>query len=191
LAALRDDRKATHWVAAPATHLYSGPDIKEREHAALSQGARLTIAKEHSRFFETDDGLFVPRRHLRTIGDWLDDPAAVAEGYLGTPYLWGGNSRTGIDCSGLVQASLLACGIPCPGDSDLQLAALSRELPPGSACQRSDLLFWPGHVAMAVDGQRMIHANAFNMAVTYEDIAAATARIAAQGEGSVLAVKRL
>lgn len=191
LTTLGDDRMATHWVAAPATHLYAGPDIKERDHAALSQGARLTIAAEHARFFETDGGMFVPRRHLRPVGDWLDDPALVAESYLGTPYLWGGNSRTGIDCSGLVQGALLACGLPCPGDSDLQLAQLGRELPPGSACRRGDLLFWQGHVAMAVDARRMIHANAFNMAVTYEDIDAATARIVAQGEGPVLAVKRL
>ena len=190
LTTLGEDRAATHWVAVPATHLYAGPDIKERDYAMLSQGARLTVATEHAWFFETDTGAFVPRRHLRAVGDWLNDPASVAESYLGTPYLWGGNSRSGIDCSGLVQAALLACGIPCPGDSDLQMARLGRKLSAGSACQRGDLLFWKGHVAMAVDARRMIHANAFSMAVTHEDIAQATARTAAQGDGPVLAVKR-
>ncbi|MEZ5777491.1 MAG: NlpC/P60 family protein [Paracoccaceae bacterium] len=188
--ALGADRQATHWVSAPATHLYREPSLKKPDAAALSFGARLTIAAEHPRFLETADGYFVPRPHLRTIGDWATDPAAVAESFLGTPYLWGGNSRAGIDCSGLVQAALTACGRACPGDSDMQETEVGERLAANSGWQRGDLFFWKGHVAMAVSPDRLIHANGFHMAVGYEMIADAIARIAAQGEGPVTSVRR-
>lgn len=189
-AALGPDREATHWVAAPATHLYPEPSLKVPEVCALSLGVRLTVTAEGPRFAETAEGWFVPRVHLRALDDRPGDPAAVAEAFLGTPYLWGGNSRAGIDCSGLVQAALLACGIACPGDSDLQFAALGAPATAGD-WRRGDLFFWKGHVAMAVDGQRLIHANGFQAAVGHEPIADALARIEAQGEGPFLGVRRL
>lgn len=188
--ALADDRAATHWVAAPATHLYRAPDLKTPEVALLTMGARLSVVAEHPRFLETAEGLFVPQPHLRPLGDWLADPAAVAESLLGTPYLWGGNSRSGIDCSGLVQAALLACGIPCPGDSDMQERGVGTALPEGESIRRGDLLFWSGHVAMAVSPGRLIHANGFHMAVGYEETRKAIARIERQGEGPVTAIRR-
>lgn len=190
-AALDAPRTATHWVCAPATHLYPEPDMKSREVAALSLGARLTVVAEHARFYETDDGVFVPRPHLQGIGEWVEDPAFVAESLTGTPYLWGGNSHAGIDCSGLVQAALNAAGIGCPGDSDMQEAALGMPLAPGAGWRRGDLFFWKGHVAMAVSATRLIHANAHRMAVTYEEISDAITRIEAQGEGPVTSVRRL
>lgn len=181
---------ATHRVTAPASHLYPAPDMKRHEIAALSFGARLAIVADHGRFLETAQGAFVPRPHVGRIDDALPDPAAVAAMFLGTPYLWGGNSRAGIDCSGLVQAALLACGIACPGDSDLQ-QGLGGALAGRGDLGRGDLIFWKGHVAMALDGRDLIHANAFRMAVTVEDIDAAIARIAAQGEGSPLGFRRV
>ena len=189
-AVLAKDRAATHWVAAPATHLYRAPDLKTPEAALLTMGARLSVVAEHPRFLETAEGLFAPRPHLRPVGEWLADPAAVAESLLGTPYLWGGNSRSGIDCSGLVQAALLACGIPCPGDSDMQERSVGEALPAGAPLRRGDLLFWKGHVAMAVSPGRLIHANGFHMAVGHEETRDAIARIESQGEGSVTAIRR-
>lgn len=189
--ALGPDQAVTHWVSVPATHLYATPSIKLREIVGLTLGAQVCIVAEQDRFAETADGLFLPRVHLLPIGQRMDDPASVAEGFLGTPYLWGGNARSGIDCSGLVQAAFLACGLPCPGDSDQQWTALGQPLPEGAALRRGDLLFWKGHVAMALDGEVMIHANAFRMAVTREGILEAKARIRAQ-EGDVwLGTKRL
>jgi hypothetical protein len=187
--ALGDAIKVTHWLRAPASHLYPAPNMKLHENAPLSFGAKVAIVAEHERFFETDRGEFVPRPHLCPVGTRLADPASVAEMFLGTPYLWGGNSRAGLDCSGLVQAALLACGIACPGDSDLQ-QGIGSALSGQAELRRGDLVFWKGHVAMALDVDRLIHANAFRMAVTVEGADAALTRIAANGDGTPTAFRR-
>lgn len=180
---------ATHFISAPASHLYTAPDIRAPEVAALSFGARLTITGRTDTFARTDTGRFVPHTHLRALDRPFDDPAAVAALFLGTPYLWGGNSRSGIDCSGLVQAASLACAIACPPDSDLQ-AKWGLEVADDAPLRRGDLIFWRGHVAMITDPATLIHANAHHMAVTQEPIANAIARILAQGGGPVTARRR-
>jgi cell wall-associated NlpC family hydrolase len=189
-AALGNAVGATHWVCAPASHLYPAADMKCHEIAALSFGARIAVAAEDERFFEAVGRQFVPRAHLAPIGQWMQDPATVAEMFLGVPYLWGGNAHSGIDCSGLVQAALLACGIACPGDSDMQ-QGLGVAVPDRSELRRGDLIFWKGHVAMALDSDRIIHANAFRMAVSIERTDAAIARIAAQGDGPPTGLRRV
>ncbi len=181
---------ATHWVAAPATHLYPAPDMKQRELATLTLGAHLTVTGSEGRFLRTDAGHFVPATHLREIGDWRDDPVAVAESLLGTPYLWGGNGWSGIDCSGLVQIAHLACGLPCPADSDMQAAGFGNPLPDDALLQRGDLLFWRGHVALLTGPDRIVHANAHHMAVVHEGLEEAIARIRAAGGGEVTGRRR-
>jgi cell wall-associated NlpC family hydrolase len=165
----------THRVAAPATHAYTEPDIKSPDRLSLSFGSRISATGESDDFVVTPQG-HIPKRHLRPAGSVETDPAAIALLFLGTPYLWGGNSRRGIDCSGLVQAALLACGVPCPGDSDLQQAAFPAA---SGSVQRGDLLFWKGHVAMALDDTRLVHANAHHMMTVIEDADATRARIGA------------
>jgi cell wall-associated NlpC family hydrolase len=177
--ALRDHVQATHAVSAPASHLYPTPNLKRTEAMRLSFGARLRIVSASGEFFETDQGLFVPKPHIRPANRPFADPATAAQLLFGVPYLWGGNSVWGIDCSGLVQAALIAAGFPCPGDSDLQAAGAGQPLDPRATMARGDLVFWPGHVAMAVDGDTLIHANAHHMSVAYEPLAAAVARIGA------------
>lgn len=177
----------THFVQSLATHIYPAPDFKTREVALLNFGAQVAVEFEHRKFWETSLG-FIPKSHLRQIDMPLSDPATVASLHFGVPYLWGGNSTIGIDCSGLVQASLLACNIDCPGDSDMQLS-LGTDAP--DFAKRGDLVFWKGHVAMMVDDETLIHANAHHMAVKYEPLQNARLRIAAQGDGEIIAIRRL
>jgi hypothetical protein len=168
----------THRVGVPATHLYPQPDLKCHEDVWLSFGSRVRVVSASGGFFETHTGQFVPKPHLRPLNAPFADAVTVAQMHFGVPYLWGGNSSAGIDCSGLVQTAMIAAGFECAGDSDLQERQLGRRLPDGSASVRGDLWFWPGHVAIMVDEHTLIHANAHQMAVGYEDLDEATARIA-------------
>ena len=169
----------THRVAAPATHLYSAPDIKSEATATLSLNATVRIIDASGDFLRRHDGAWLPKQHLLPIDQPETDPVAVAESLIGTPYLWGGNSRAGLDCSALVQLALQACNHPCPADSDLQERALLPHLPADTAAQRGDLLFWPGHVAWVSAPDMIVHANAYTMSVAYEPLSAALARIGA------------
>lgn len=180
----------THVVSTMATHAYVAPDMKSPDLQHLSLGARLSVSGAQGRFLETDLG-FVPTSHLRAINTAEDDPVTVAARLLGVPYLWGGNSALGIDCSGLVQLSLALCGIPAPGDSDMQFRDLGTTLPEGTPPERGDLMFWKGHVGWVADPDTLLHANAHHMRVTYEPLQAAIARIAAQGDGPVTRHARL
>lgn len=191
-AALIADQPASHWVSAPATHLYATPDIKQPEAVGVSLGARLgVVAEVDQRFVQTDLGLFALNAHLSPLGQWAGDPVAVALLFLGTPYLWGGNSRHGLDCSGLVQAAHLACGIACPGDSDQQQAALGVALPEHEPLRRGDLLFWADHVALCISETDLLHAVGFHMQVLVEPIATVVARNLALGAGPVTGRRRL
>jgi len=189
-AALGDLAEPSHRVSARATHLYPVPDFKARETATLSLGSLLAVTATEGRFAETPQG-FVPAAHLAPLDAPAADPVAVSETLLGTPYLWGGNSAFGIDCSGLVQMACLACAISCPGDSDEQAERLGAALAPGTPPRRGDLLFWAGHVAWVAGPDLLIHANARDMAVAYEPLRAAVARIEAQGDGPVTLHKRI
>lgn len=181
---------ATHWVSAPATHAYTRADFKSAERLSLSLGSQLVVTGQTERFWETDQG-FVPIAHLRALSDYASDPVEVAEWLLGTPYLWGGNSRFGIDCSGLVQVVCHLCGLPCPADSGPQERDLGQALPEGTSFRRGDLLFWKGHVAWVLDERRLLHANAYTMSVAVEDLTQAVERIESQGDGPVTSHKRL
>ena len=180
----------TDKVAVLRTLAFSGPSIKLPPVEALSLGVTVAIAKRESDFAVTAGGLYLPARHLAPLAGMEKDFVAVAEKFVGVPYLWGGKSSFGIDCSGLVQVSLTASGIGCPRDSDMQENALGRRLPLDGNFQRGDLLFWPGHVAIARDAETMIHANGFHMATAVEPIREAIARIEKSGS-KLRTVKRI
>jgi cell wall-associated NlpC family hydrolase len=188
-AALSRGPTPTHWVCTPGTHLYPEPKVQAPEICALSLGAEVAITAHHGAWAETTQG-FLPSGHLLPLGQNLADPVTVAESLLHTPYLWGGNSRAGLDCSGLVQLAFAAAGITLPGDSDLQQAA-GQDIPADAALRRGDLVFWKGHVAIIVDDHRLIHANGHSMSVAYEDTKACIARILAQGGGPVTHRRRV
>ncbi len=178
----------SHWVCVPASHLYSEPRAQASRHLWISFGSRLRVLRQEGAWAETPHG-FIHAGHLSALGQWHDDPVEVAGLFLGTPYLWGGNSQGGIDCSGLVQMAWLACGRACPGDSDLQ-RSLGQALPEGAALQRGDLIFWKGHVAMMVDADLMIHATGHFMATVIEPAAGAIARIRDQTGLAPLMIRR-
>jgi len=178
----------SHFVSTAATHAYAAEDFKSVDLHHLPFGSRVAVLDERRKVFETNVG-FIPKKHLRALDRPFTDPASVAQLFFGVPYLWGGNSTRGIDCSGLVAAGLMACGIDCPADSDMQRASLGQ--PFEGNYRRGDLIFWQGHVGMMVDADTMIHANAHHMATVYEPIAQAILRIEAQGDGPVIARKRL
>jgi cell wall-associated NlpC family hydrolase len=181
----------THRVAALRTLVFPGPSIRLPPIEALPFGAALNIGRIDNRLATTPSGGFVPTVHLAPIGDNERDFVAVAERFVGAPYLWGGKTAFGLDCSGLVQIALSACGLPCPRDSDMQERALGSALDHKAASfklQRGDLIFWAGHVAIARDRDSLVHANAFHMAVVVEPVGEAIARI--RGAGSEIASVR-
>jgi len=182
----------THRVTAIRTFAFPGPSIKLPPVETLVMGSALTVARADGAFAVTREGWHLPRQHVAAIGHRETDFVAVAERFLGTPYLWGGKSSFGIDCSGLLQVSLNAAGIGCPRDSDMQQDGLGKLLDATEAkrLRRGDLLFWKGHVAIARDADSIVHANAHHMATVVEDMRGAIARIKAAGS-ELVAIKRI
>ncbi|MCH8685767.1 C40 family peptidase [Pedomonas mirosovicensis] len=183
----------THWVSAPQGLVFAAPSIKTALRLSVPLGARLALAEHDEKFFALMDGSgFIHRRHARPLDSWATDPVTVAEGLLGTPYLWGGRTRAGIDCSGLVQQALMACGIEAPRDSDQQ-QALGQPVPERdwSALRRGDIVFFPGHVGLMADESRLLHANAFWMSTVIEPLADVVERLKPDLEAPITCVRRL
>ena len=180
----------THWVSALRTYAFAEPSIKSPPVACLSMNALVRVEAVEDRFARLEGSGFVAARHLSPLGAWAADPAAVAQAYVGAPYLWGGRESVGLDCSGLVQQALYACGQAAPRDSDQQ-ARLGREVDRAAGLARGDLVLWRRHVGMMLDPYTLIHANAFHMAVATEPLAEAVARIEGSGGGAPTGYRRL
>jgi len=180
----------THWVRALRTYVFPQASIKTPPSFCLSTNALVTVETVEGRFAKLADGGWAPAGHLAALGEVERDPAAVALRYQGAPYLWGGRDSVGLDCSGLVQQSLYACGLFAPRDSDMQ-ATLGASIDHMNDLARNDLVFWRGHVGLMLDGETLIHANAYHMAVAVEPLAEAVWRIGAAGGGEPTALRRL
>jgi len=179
----------THRVSAIRTYAFAGPSIKTKASGPFSLNALVSVEAIEGRLARVAGAGWMALEHLSPIGDFARDPAAVAERYLGAPYLWGGRESLGLDCSGLVQQALFACGRACPRDADMQ-QALGRPIK-RQAFGRGDLVFWKGHVAIGLDPLRIVHANAHHMAVAIEPLDEAVERIKAAGSGEPTAFRRL
>jgi cell wall-associated NlpC family hydrolase len=178
------DHAPTHLVSVPRTFLYPGPDLRFPRREALSMGSAVTVTgtaeTRGTAYALLASGEAVVAGHLAPIGDRAADYVAVAERFENTPYLWGGVSGFGIDCSGLVQLAMRMAGRDVPRDSDMQADGLGTPLDPGedhSGLRRGDLVFWKGHVAIMTDTDTMIHANGHKMLVSREGLREAIARI--------------
>jgi cell wall-associated NlpC family hydrolase len=187
----------THKVTALRTLVFPAPIMKVPPLEALPFGAKLNVTRVADRWAVTSSGGYVPAAHLAPVGESERDFVAVAERFVGTPYLWGGKTMLGLDCSGLVQIALAAAGVTCPRDSDMQERALGAVVDHKVrtfALERGDLIFWKGHVAIARDRETLVHANAFHMTVVIEPAGEAMSRIRGKdGEtgGDITSVRRL
>ncbi len=159
----------THRVTAPLALAFSAPDIKSPLQVRLPMGVQVHADREDGSFLATAHG-WIHHQHLSPLDDYAADPVAVAERLTGTPYLWGGRAGDGLDCSGLVQLTLGMAGVAAPRDSDQQRDGLGTPVADIASLRRGDLVFVPGHVGMMVDERRIIHANAYWMAVTVEPL---------------------
>ncbi len=180
----------THWIAALRSFVFPGPNIKLPPLMALPLGARVVGREIRGDFLRIDEG-FLWARHLADATTTEPDFVAVAERFLGVPYLWGGKTVLGLDCSGLVQLSLAAAGRTAPRDSGPQERALGKPLAESEPLRRGDFIFWRGHVGIMRDADMLLHANGHAMAVTSEPLAEARTRIVAAGAGEVTSLRRV
>ena len=183
----------THRVRAPGTFLYAAADAKALTGPHLSLTSLLSVAETGAAFSRLADGGFVPTRHIAELGRFAPDFVAVAERFAGTPYVWGGKTRLGLDCSGLVQVAMHAAGLDCPRDSDMQLADLGREVAVRvdlDGLKRGDFVFWKGHVGIMTDAFMLLHANAHHMAAVAEPLRSAVERIA-RASLPIVAIRRI
>lgn len=178
----------THRIAAPQGLVFAEADIKSPVLSVLPLGAQVAVTASEGAFHALATGGFVHDRHVGALTPASGDPVAVAMSFIGTPYRWGGRTRAGIDCSGLVQQALMACGIACPRDSDQQREGLGTRVE-AAALRRGDLVYFPGHVGIMADSTNLLHANAHWMATVIEPLADVVARVTA--ETPILAIKRV
>jgi len=179
----------THRVIATSTPLLPAPDVKRPTLDLLPMNARVQVTGHDGKFARISTRGFVFADHLVQLDGRQKDWVVFAERFVGVPYVWGGKTYAGLDCSGLVQTALQAAGVPCPRDSDMQEKTLGQVVEDLSRPERGDLVFWKGHVGIMLDGARMIHANAHFMDVTIERLSEAIMRIAKSGS-EVTSVKR-
>lgn len=200
--ALREDiEAATHWVRVPRSFVFPKPDEKAPPLDALPMTARVRVLSEGEAYSEVawgpddDTGTgggsgWVPSRHLLATGETVEDFVATALAFLGMPYLWGGRTSLGLDCSGLVQVALAAAGIPALRDSDQQEASIGEPRPLDAPAVRGDLLYMPGHVAIALDAWRVVNANAHDMLTSIEPLEDLVARVRAESGTGVTTIRR-
>ncbi|VAV95730.1 NLP/P60 family lipoprotein [hydrothermal vent metagenome] len=181
----------THWVCALRTPLYKWPDLKAPVSGFLHKNSQVHISDSDDHYRNVGPG-WIHAGDLATLGDWHQDFVATALQYLHTPYVWGGRSSLGLDCSALLQNALFAAGRSCLRDADMQETSLGQPVAfSGNTEQlhRGDLVFWKGHVGIIADHDQLLHANAHHMATALEPAKPALQRIQ-KTAGPVTSVRR-
>ncbi|MGP1255299.1 MAG: C40 family peptidase [Kiloniellales bacterium] len=183
--------EATHRVAARSTLLFPEPDIKAPIRDVLTLTTAVAVTGREKRFAATPQG-YIWADHLAPLGETRPDHVETALGFLHTPYLWGGKSVAGVDCSGLVQLALTAAGLACPRDTDMQEASelLGPLVDPAAPAQRGDLIFWKGHVAIALDAETVVNATAHYLSTVVEPLAELDARARTDSPDGITARRR-
>lgn len=181
----------THRVQTLATPLFVAPDVKHGAREVLPMNAKLAVTDAGGRFARLTNGLYVFARHLAPLDAVVSDWVSVAERFVGVPYVWGGKTWTGIDCSGLVQTALEAGGIKSPRDTDMMEAALGAALSLDAKLKRGDLIFWKGHTGIMLDSVRLIHANGFAMQVSVEPLNVVNERTRALESLPICSIRRI
>ncbi len=185
---------ATHRISVLRSYVYAGPSIKVPDPILAPQGALLAVTRFEKDFAVLDRGGCVFAAHVTPLEEVAEDFVAVAEAYLGSPYLWGGRTSVGLDCSGLLQTALREAGIAAPRDSDMLERFFSKDIPITpelSGLRRGDAVFWKGHVGIMRDAMTLLHANGHHMLVASEPLHEAASRILAKSFGPITAIKRL
>jgi len=181
----------THRVAVRSTPLLRAPDVKKGAHDMLPMNAKIVVLEQAARFVRLSSGLYVFANHIAPLASRVPEWIGVAETFVGVPYLWGGKTAAGLDCSGLVQTALEAGGIASPRDTDMMESSLGQSVPLDATLQRGDLIFWKRHVGVMLDAERLIHANGFTMQVSIEPLALVRERTLAAENLPVRTIKRL
>lgn len=182
----------THRIGALRAHVFSDPDLKSPPLHCVSHGSLVTVTERSGRYAGLAEGGWVHEAALAETDTVEPDFVATALRYLGVPYLWGGRSALGLDCSGLVQVALNRAGIACPRDCYMQVDGVGEGVPPDGPYRRGDLVVFSGHCGLMVDDGAIIHANATAMCVSVDPLTAVAEIVKGQSDGvGIIGVRRI